>query len=136
MNLKVDDFKILILSENVQYRNTLASKLRIEGFTVEFASGGFHLLHLIERYRNEFNMVICHENMLDMSADEIISMCRLSRTKAELPIVYISKNNDEEQVCDIIFQGANEFVLHSNNMLPVIERARKYLQAQKTLKAS
>jgi PleD family two-component response regulator len=136
MNLKADEFKILILSENVQYRNTLASKLRIEGFTVEFAFGGFHFLHLIERYRGEFNMVICHENMIDMSADEIISMCRLTKAKSELPIVYISKDNDEEAVCDIILQGANEFVLHSNNMLPVIERARKYQHAQKALKAS
>lgn len=136
MNILAEDFKILILSENVNYRNTLASKLRIEGFSVEFASGGFHFLHLVERYRSDFRVIICHENMKDMPADEMISMCRLTKAKSELPILFISKNNNEETVCDMILLGANEFVLQSNNMLPVIERIRKYQNAFKSQKAS
>lgn len=136
MSIKENDFKIMILSENVNYRNNLAAKLRIEGFSVEFASGGFHFLHLLERLRNGIDMVICHENMSDMPADEIVSISRLSRTKTEMPILYISKNNDEEAVCDMIMIGANDFILQSNNMLPVVERVRKHYLALKTLKAS
>jgi len=136
MNIIANEFKILILSENYQYRNTLASKLRVEGFAVEFGNGGFHVLHLLERSHDHIDLLICHEDMLDMPADEIISMCRLSKNKNELPILFVSKNNNEEIVCDMIFHGANAFMLQSNNMLPVIERVRKYQQVFKTQKAS
>ncbi len=119
------EYKIIVLSENTQYRNVLASKLRIEGFSVEFASGGFHILAILERFQ-DINMIICHENMNDMSAEEIISMARLTRTKSVMPILYISKDNDEEAVCDIILNGANEFILQSSNMLPAIESVIKH----------
>ena len=136
MSLKENDFKIFILSESVTYRNNLAAKLRIEGFSVEFASGGFHFLHLLERQRNGIDMLICHENMNDMPADEIISISRLSRTKLEMPILFLSKDNDEEIVCEMIMIGANDFILQSNNMLPVVERVRKHYSVLKTAKAS
>lgn len=134
--IKASDYKVFILSENITYRNNLASKLRIEGINVEFASGGFHFLHLLERNRSEVTMLVCHEDMLDMSAEEIISITRLSRPKNDLPILYISKNNDEENVCDMILNGANEFILQSNNMLPAVERIKKLHPLFKRLKAS
>ena len=131
------DFKIYILSENLPYRNNLATKLRLEGYNVEFATGGFHFLHILERFGNFMNLIICHDNMHDMPAEEIIQITRLLKTKSELPILYISKDNEEELVCEMILCGANEFVLQSNNMLPVIERVRKtFATSSKALKAS
>lgn len=124
--MKRNDYKIFILSENIQYRNILSSKLRIEGYNVEYATGGFHFIHLLERYRHDIHMLICHENMNDMPAEEIIALTRLAKNKAELPILFISKDNDEEAVCEMILTGANEFILQSENMLPAIERVRKY----------
>lgn len=120
------DFKIFILSENHQFRNTLASKLRIEGFTVEFASGGFHFLHLLERYRSDIHLLICHENMYDMSSEEIISLTRLAKDKTDLPIIFASRRNDRELTQEIIKAGANEIVLQSSNFFPLLERIHKY----------
>lgn len=133
--IKENEYKIFILTENTQYRNVLASKLRMEGFNVEFASGGFHMLFILERFR-DINMIICHESMNDMSAEELIAMARLNRPKSEMPIIYISNENDEEAVCDIILTGANEFILQSNNMLPAIERVRKHHNTFKAIKAA
>ncbi len=133
--IKANEYKIFILSENIQYRNILASKLRIEGYNVEFAYGGFHMLSIMERVR-DLNMIICHENMKDMSAEEIIALARLNRTKAELPIIFISKEKNEELVCDMILNGASEFILQSYNMLPAIERVRKYHATFKAIKAA
>lgn len=124
--MKHNDYKIFILSENIQYRNILSSKLRIEGYNVEYATGGFHFIHLLERYRHDIHMLICHENMNDMPAEEIIALTRLAKNKADLPILFISKDNDEEVVCEMILKGANEFILQSENMLPAVERVRKY----------
>lgn len=126
MIIKGFTFKILILSENVSFRNILASKLRLDNFDVEFVSGGFHLLNFLEKNR-DVNMVICNEDMPDMSAAEIVSMVRLNKTKAEMPILFISKNNDEEEICDMIFNGANEYIVQSENFKPILERAHKYM---------
>ena len=122
--LEEKHFKILIVDENVQFRNNLASRLRIQGFTVEFATGGFHLFHLLERFR-DWNLIIFHEDMLDMPAEEMILLIRNSKDKNELPILFISKNNNEKEICDMIFNGANEYVIKSANFQPIVERAQK-----------
>lgn len=125
---KTPSFKVLIVSENINFRNILAGKLRTQdNFDVEFATGGFHLLHLLERHK-DFNLIICNEDMDDMPAHEIISMIRLHKTKTELPILFVSKNNDEEEICDFIFLGANDYIVQTSNYKPIIERAQKYLQ--------
>lgn len=118
-------FKIIIVDENIQFRNTLASKLRLLGFSVEFASGGFHLLHVLEK-NWDFNLIILHENMSDMSAEEMVSLVRTNKDKGELPILFISKNSNEEEICDMIFNGANEYIVKSSNFQPIVDRAQKY----------
>ncbi len=115
-------FKILVASENQIFRNTLASRLRIEGFSVEFTEGGFHLLHLIER--EVFNLIIINENMHDMSGNEISSLIRTTRTKNEMPIIYIAKSKMEENVIEMIGAGANDFIVQSTNFAPVVERVK------------
>ena len=128
MIIKGPTFKILMLSENINFRNILAGKLRIENFDVEFATGGFHVLHMIERYNDEINMVIIHEDMSDMAAQEIISLIRHSKSKTSLPILFISKEGSEEDICDTIFIGANDYIVQTTNYKPIVERAQKYLQ--------
>lgn len=126
MIIKAPTFKICILSENINFRNILGGKLRMENFDVEFADGGFHILHLLERQKDEFNLIICNEDMLDMPAFEIISLIRQSKSKQELPILFISKSGSEEEICDMIFTGANEYVVQTANYKPIVERAQKY----------
>lgn len=76
-------------------------------------------------------MIICNEDMPDMSAAEIISMVRLNKTKSEMPILFISKNSDEEEICDMIFNGANEYIVQSENFKAILERAHKYMSLMK-----
>jgi PleD family two-component response regulator len=118
------NFKILFASENINYRNNLAAKLRFEGFNVEIATGGFHIIHLVEK-NNDYNLIFIHENMQDMSGYEIISLLRNTKSKKDLPIIYISKDKREEEVCEIVFAGANEFLTQSTNFSPILEIARK-----------
>lgn len=124
-------FKILLVTENQTFRNNLGAKLRFEGFNVELSTGGFHTIHLIERH-DDFNLIIIHENMLDMSAYEMISLIRNIKTKAELPIIFISKAMEEEEICDMVLIGANDYIAQSTNFVPIIDRARKYFQTLKS----
>lgn len=118
-------FKIILVDENVQFRNVLASRLRMMGFHVEFASGGFHLLHTLEKHW-DFNLIIMHENMDDMPAEEMIQLVRIHKTKTELPILFISANASEEEICEMVLNGANEFIVQPKNPQPIVDRARKY----------
>lgn len=119
------NFKIIIVDENIQFRNTLASRLRMMGFHVEFASGGFHLMHTLEKHW-DFNLVIIHENMDDMPAEEMIQLVRIHKTKSELPILFISANSSEEEICEMVLNGANEYIVRPKNPQPIIDRAQKY----------
>jgi DNA-binding response OmpR family regulator len=122
-------FKILVASENQIFRNALASRLRIEGFSVEFTEGGFHLLHLLER--EKFNLIILNENLHDMSGYEVNSLIRTAHSKNELPVIYIAKSKSEENVIEMIGAGANDFIVQSTNFGPVVERIKKYFTAMK-----
>lgn len=123
-------FKILIADENIQFRNTLASRLRLQGFTVELATGGFHILHMLEKSR-DYSMLIFHEDMHDMPSAEVVMLIRTTKNKTELPIVFISQDNSEDEICEIILNGANEYVVKSSNFQPIVDRAIKYFNLVK-----
>ncbi len=110
---------------NITYRNNLASKLRIDGYAVEFANGGFHLLHTLEVEKN-FNLIIVHENMSDMSAMEMILLIRTTKEKNELPIFFISNRGNEQEIEEMISNGANEYFVKGVNFQPVTDRVAKY----------
>ena len=130
--IKYDNFKVLLASETINFRNILAGKLRLESFEVEFANGGFHMLHLLEKF-SDYKMIIINEDMHDMSALEIIALVRLVKTKQELPILFISKSNNEEDIWNLVLTGANEYIVQSPNFNPILERTNKYFQLFKSL---
>jgi DNA-binding response OmpR family regulator len=121
------DFKILIADENIKYRDSLGSRLRLAGYNVEFVTGGFHLLHILEGFKN-YQLIIIHEDMLDMSAQEIVLLVRTSKTKVELPIIFISQNSDEKATYDMIISGANDYLVKTTNLQSIIDRAQKYFK--------
>lgn len=130
MTLSEKNFKILILSESVNFRQTLATKLRLEGFFVEILQGGFHLLHIMEVQRS-IDMIILHEDMHDMSSYETISMVRNMKSKTELPILFVSKTRDEEEIYGLVLAGANEYIVHAANFQQILERTHKYFNQKK-----
>jgi PleD family two-component response regulator len=130
MAIYTPTFKLILASENITYRNNLASKLRAENFDVELATGGFHLLHLLEKDDN-INIVICNGDMNDMAAFEIISLVRESKDKEILPIVFISKAPYPDEVGELFSVGINEYIVQTPSFGHVIERAQKYFQQMK-----
>jgi len=118
------NFHVLLVTENITLRNNLGGKLRFQGYNVEYATGGFHALHLIEKNR-DFHLLLIHDNMHDMSGFEITSLARTHFSKEELPILFLSKEHKEEIVCDVLFAGANDFLIQTANYQSIMERARK-----------
>lgn len=120
------EFKIVIGSENITYRNNVASALRLQGFSVEFCTGGFHLLNYLENFE-DISLVILHENMADMGAAEMISLVRTQKNKIELPVLFISKKQHAPaDIQEIIMAGANEFIVQLPGFQSIIDKTRKY----------
>ena len=123
-------FKIILADDEVHYRNIVASRLRQERFTVEVATGGFHLLHLLES-SPRWSMVIIHNDMKDMSAHEIISLARNIKPKTELPILFVADESNQDQLEVMMASGANEYALKSQNLQPIVDKVRKYMSLLK-----
>jgi len=45
--------------------------------------------------------------------------------------LFISKSNVEEDICELVLTGANEYVVQTANFNPILERAHKYLHILK-----
>ena len=125
MSINAKEFTILLATENVTFRNNLATSLRMQGYKVELANGGFHLLHVLE-FTDNIDLVILHENMHDMSAYEIVSLIRVNKTKEELPVVFISRSKKVEEIDEMLSIETNEFIEQTPAFQPIIIAAKKY----------
>jgi CheY-like chemotaxis protein len=128
------NFNIVIVSENPNFRNILSSKFRMENFDVEIATGGFHLLHLLEKEKS-VNMIIFNGDMPDMSAFESISLIRETKSMRELPIVFVVKTITDSDISRLVTDGKIDFHAQTPDFNPIIERAQKYFQQMKTIAA-
>ena len=70
-----------------------------------------------------------------MSALEVIALVRLSKSKQELPILFISKNSDDKEIYNHVLNGANDYFVQSSNFNPILERTHKYFQIFKSIAA-
>lgn len=130
------DFNIIIADENTNYRNQLATRLRVMGFYVEFATGGFHLLNMLEKENKHYHLVILHNNMHDMSAYEITGLIRTFKSKNELPLIYLSRSIAPEELTELIQFGINDIVQKTHEQHKIAEKAQKFFQIRKSSHSS
>jgi PleD family two-component response regulator len=116
---------ILITDNDSNRKNNTASRLRVSGYDVELATGGFHVIHLIEKH--EFLCLIIFEDQHDMSGLEVLSLARTRLDKTTLPIIYVSKTSDKTLVMDAFEHGLNDFVTYSPQFYNgILEKIQKY----------
>lgn len=130
-NFTAQDFNIIIADENTTYRNQLASRLRLMGFYVEFATGGFHLLNMLEKETKTYHLVIIHNNMLDMSAFEVTGLIRTFKNKLELPLLYLSRTVTPDELKEMIQFGINDFFQKTHEQHKIAEKAHRFFVLKK-----
>lgn len=119
--------RVFLATPSMSFRNSLASTLRMQGYDVELSEGGFHLLHLLE-VEKFADLVIIHEDQMDMSAYELVSLIRVNKTKQELPIIFISKAKDQDHLSEMTSIETNEYLLQTPAFGPILNSAKKYCQ--------
>ena len=116
---------ILLVDTDPNRRNNTALKLRMNGYAVEIATGGFHLCHLIEKYK--FSCVAIFGDQHDMAALEIISLTRTVHGPKELPLILIDKGDDKQEILEAYSTGLNDYIPMTPTYYKVlIEKFSKY----------
>lgn len=86
--------RILLIDNDLKNRNNLSSRLRMQGYQIEAATGGFHALHLLEK--KNYELILIYRDMEDMPGLEIASMTRSIDGYSDSPIIYFTKQFNEE----------------------------------------
>ncbi|WP_127718125.1 PleD family two-component system response regulator [Halobacteriovorax sp. HLS] len=116
---------ILLIDGDTNRKNNFASRLRVQGYDVELANGGFHSVHLVEK--QEYFSVIIMGNTHDMPGLEILSLIRNVKTKDQLPIIFVNKTTNQEDVLACFEFGANDFIVYSPQCFnSIIEKLKKF----------
>tara|TARA_R110000868_G_scaffold117600_6_gene312256 strand:- start:2336 stop:2722 length:387 start_codon:yes stop_codon:yes gene_type:complete len=84
---------ILIIDDNQQRKMALSSRLRMQGYTIDIATGGFHSIHLIEK--NHYNLVLIIDDMEDMAAHETIGLIRACKSSSATPVIVLRSSGQE-----------------------------------------
>lgn len=127
VNAKKAQHKIIIASEDVNFKNILATKLRVENYDIKLSNSGFHTLFLIEQ-TVDVNILIVNDNMRDMSGIELIELTRSILDSSALSIIYISKSKANESETYTL-AGANEFFNQSTNYGQIVNAIEKLVKA-------
>ncbi|PIK15006.1 response regulator [Halobacteriovorax sp. JY17] len=122
--------EILMVDGDPDRRNNFALRLRAQGHQVELSLEGFQTIHLLEK--NSYAALIIFGNLADMPGLEILSLARISNTKTELPIIFISNGTDQEEVLNAFEYGANDIIVYSEKCFAsLIEKLKKYITIKK-----
>lgn len=122
--------QLLLIDGDTNRQNNFASRLRVQGYDVELPNGGFHALHLVEKV--DYFAVIIIGNTQDMPGLEILSLMRNHKDKEGLPIIYINKTTNQDDVLSAFEYGANDFIVYSPQCFnSVVEKLKKFKRGVK-----
>ncbi len=129
MPKNANDRKIIIMDKKATRRDTLASRLRLQGHEVELSLSGFQTLSLLE---NElYDSLILIEDTQDMPVLEVISLARNLFDKNELQIIYLDKKPKEDDILEYNKLGLNAFLVwHDKVFASLLEKVQSFKPAK------
>jgi DNA-binding response OmpR family regulator len=122
-------YDILIVSDMVQKRNNISSRLRAQLFTLEGAQDGLHALHLIEK--NSYRLVLLLNDMELMSKREVLQLIRIDETKETLPLIFLQEEESPDEISYMLENGANGFVVEGGNFQDMIDQIKSNISPKK-----
>jgi PleD family two-component response regulator len=115
---------LLLADGNQTRRQNLASGLRVNRVEVDLATGGFHVISMVEQ--EDFSALVINGNMFDMPWREIVGLVRDIKTKEELPIILGVKNIPQDEILEAFQLGVNDFVKEPESIAQLLEKTKKY----------
>tara|TARA_R110002049_G_scaffold40326_1_gene122962 strand:- start:182 stop:577 length:396 start_codon:yes stop_codon:yes gene_type:complete len=92
---------ILLIDDHQQRKTELSSRLRMQGYTIDIATGGFHGVHLMEK--NSYDLVMMIDDMSDLSTQETVGLIKATAQKknSDIPVMVmrsVGKELDDDEI--------------------------------------
>lgn len=120
--------KILIVEDELEIRELLASYLRNEGFSVSEAEDGVAAIELFDK--DKFDLVI-----LDILIPKIdgYGVCELVKSKSKVPVIFLSALGDEKSMIKGYDSLADDYVTKPFSMPVFLRKVKAVLRRGQSL---
>jgi two-component system OmpR family response regulator len=116
--------KILVVDDEENIRDLLATSLRFQGFEVDTASAGFEALRKVAELAP--SLVLLDVTMPDIDGFEVCRRLRADRDQT--PVIFLTARDARSDVVDGFELGADDYVTKPFSLEEVIVRVRAVLR--------
>lgn len=134
---KTTDNLIIVVDDNPVVVKLIASMLEREGFTVRTATSGQGLLDLLATMHPD--LILLDIDMPGISGIETCRRIKADPQVREIPILFVTANNDKAHVIAGFAAGAQDYIVKPSTKEELLARVRTHLalhKVQQALKAS
>jgi PleD family two-component response regulator len=108
----------------------MSSRLRMMGYATEMSASGFQAIHLLEaaqKQKKSYRLILIVGDSEDMPGREILLLMRnINESKKSLPILYVHKDKDPDEILNIMKEGANDYIVEGPNDGQIVTKIKKY----------
>src|SRR6195256_814685 len=116
--------RVLVVDDEPNIADVISMALRYEGFEVETAANGAEALAGVESYRP--HLMVLDIMLPDMEGFEVAR--RLGGARAELPIVFLTARDTQEDKIRGLTTGGDDYVTKPFSLEELIARIRNILR--------
>ena len=120
--------RVLIVDDNEDIRNLLACRCKQFGSVPECVNRGEAALQRLDA--RHFDIVLLDIHMPGMNGIEVLKKIREQERFAELPVLMVSAEDNEEILAECIHAGASDYIAKPFNAVVVRARMQACLRAQ------
>ena len=125
INSNMEQKSILIVDDQAFIRHILGAELKRAGFQVFFAENGKEALQSVQEFKP--SLVLLDIMMPVMDGYETCKKLRENQSSSNIPIIFLSANNQKEAVITAMQSGGNDFVVKSPNSIVLLQKINKIL---------
>lgn len=104
---------IFIIDADATRKNNTSSRLRTQEYEVDSTRSGFQALNLLEN--NKYNCVLLFDSPIDMPWNELFHLIRVIGDKEKIPVLFISKTTEKEELEEAYLAGLQDFISFTPN---------------------
>ncbi len=121
-------FSILIVDDNPRNIQVAAGFLKPIGYHIAFARNGLSALEKL--HKKKFDLILLDVMMPDMDGYEVCRRLKLNQETIDIPIIFLTANNDAESVAKAFDVGGIDFLSKPFNASELQARVKTHLNLQ------
>jgi len=121
-----ENYTILIVDDNMNNIQLLASMLTSNGFNVEFATNGFDAIQWIKE--ETFDLVLLDIMMPEMDGYDVCETIRKDKKHKDLPVIFLTAKTDKESIVKGFTKGGNDYVTKPFDMRELLARVNTQIE--------